>query len=342
MMDRSGSAGPRRRAHHLPALRSLGQRAAGPAAHAPRGPARSPARRGQAHHPPDVAGARVSDRGGRPAEPVLRRRLRLRQIAGGDDDRRWPRPEDVRTAAADGGVDGTRTRSITRRTSPGCSSSRTKSDSRATRLPNARGAPSRPGAGRPSWPASLRCRRCGRMRQVTYGGRGIPQPRYTCRTGNAMHGSPTPCISAGARRPDAAIAKEILLAVQPVAVEAAFVAERDAAQQVDERRQALELARQHAEYEVKPAIRRYEAADPQTNELVVAELEARWNAALLRLRECEERLAASAGPPAPKVTRESLLTLADDLEAAWHAPTTDRRTRQVSSGAHRGNRRGRR
>jgi hypothetical protein len=90
----------------------------------------------------------------------------------------------------------------------------------------------------------------------------------------------------------------------------------------------LELARQQAEYEVKFATRRYEAADPD-NRLVVAELEARWNAALLRLRECEERLAASAGePPAPKVTRESLLTLADDLEAAWHAPTTDRRTRQ--------------
>ena len=172
----------------------------------------------------------------------------------------------------------------------------------------------------------LRCRRCGRMLQVTYGGRGIRQPRYTCRTGHAMHGV-APCITAGARRPDNAIAKEILLAVQPAAVEAAFMAERDAAQQVDERQRALELERQHAAYEVTLAARRYEAVDPD-NRLVAAELEARWNAALQRVRVCEERLAARAEPIAPSVTRESLLTLADDLEAAWHAPTTDMRTKQ--------------
>ncbi len=172
----------------------------------------------------------------------------------------------------------------------------------------------------------LRCRRCGRMLQVTYGGRGIPQPRYTGRTGRAMHGL-APCITAGARRPDAAIAREILLAVRPVAVEAALVAEQHAVQQVDERRRALALERQQAEYEVKLATRRYEAADPD-NRLVVAELEARWNAALARLRDCEARLAARAEPPAPRVTREALRTLAEDLEAAWDAPTTDRRTRQ--------------
>src|SRR3990172_388182 len=99
------------------------------------------------------------------------------------------------------------------------------------------------------------------------------------------------------------------------------------ARRVGERQRALELERQNAAYEVTLAARRYEAVDPD-NRLVAAELEARWNAALQRLRACEERLAARAEPIAPSVTRESLLTLADDLEAAWHAPTTDMRTKQ--------------
>jgi DNA invertase Pin-like site-specific DNA recombinase len=172
----------------------------------------------------------------------------------------------------------------------------------------------------------LRCQRCGRMLQVTYGGRGIPQPRYTCRTGNAMHGL-APCITFGARRPDDAIAREILLAVQPVAVEAAIVAERDAALQNDECRRALALERQQAEYEVKLAARRYEAVDPD-NRLVAAELEARWNATMARLRDCDARLTTSAEQKPPAVTQEALQMLATDLQAAWSAPGTEMRTKQ--------------
>jgi len=173
----------------------------------------------------------------------------------------------------------------------------------------------------------LRCRRCGRMLQVTYGGgRCVPQPRYTCRVGHAMHGLGR-CITAGARRPDAAIAHQILLAVQPVAVEAALVAEAEVSQQADERRRALELECQQANYEVTLAARRYEAVDPD-NRLVAAELEARWNAALTRLRECQARLAERREARGPSVPREALLTLAVDLDAAWHAPTTDMRTKQ--------------
>jgi len=180
--------------------------------------------------------------------------------------------------------------------------------------------------GRALMAGMLRCRRCGRMLQVTYGGRGVPQPRYTCRTGNAMHGL-TPCITFGARRPDDTLAKEILLAVQPVAVEAAIMAERDVAQQSDERRRALELERQQAEYEAKLATRRYESVDPD-NRLVAAELEARWNAALARLRDCEARLATTTEQRPSGVTKEALLTLASDLQAAWDAPATEMRTKQ--------------
>lgn len=172
----------------------------------------------------------------------------------------------------------------------------------------------------------VRCRRCGRMLHVSYGGRGISQPRYACRTGAAMHGVAL-CISFGAARPDAAVAREILLAVQPAGVEAALVAAADATRQLDERSRALELERQQAEYEVKLAARRYECVDPDKR-LVAAELEARWNAALTKLRECEARLATEARSLPTPASRETFLTLGQDLEAAWGAPGTQMRTKQ--------------
>ena len=170
----------------------------------------------------------------------------------------------------------------------------------------------------------LRCRRCGRMLQVSYGGCGAR--RYSCRGGRVMQGL-DPCITFGAHRPDSAIAREILLAVRPLAIEAALVAEREAVQQVDERRRARELERQQAEYEAQLAERRYHAVDPD-NRLVAAELEAKWNAALSRLRECEARAVAQQGALAPTPDRDALLGLADDLDSAWNASSTDQRTKQ--------------
>jgi len=171
----------------------------------------------------------------------------------------------------------------------------------------------------------LRCRRCGRMLQVTYSGRHH-KPRYSCRRGRQMHGV-DPCIAFGARRPDMVIGEEILLVVEPLAVEAALMAERDANTQADERHRALELERQQAEYEVKLAARRYEKVDPD-NRLVAAELEARWNAALSHLHECESRILTNSQPKPSAVDRDSLLELSEDLRAVWTSPVANMRTKQ--------------
>lgn len=172
----------------------------------------------------------------------------------------------------------------------------------------------------------LRCRRCGRMLQVTYSGAGAGLPRYTCKLGNTMHGL-APCINFGATRPDAAVARVLLDVVQPLAIEAAMMAEEQASLRENERRQALELERQQAEYEVRRAQHRYESVDAD-NRLVAAELEARWNAALAHLRDCEARLAAMQSQPTTAPPRERLLALAADLEAAWNSATTAMRTKQ--------------
>lgn len=172
----------------------------------------------------------------------------------------------------------------------------------------------------------LRCRRCGRMLAIAYGGRGQGYPRYKCRERHGAHGR-IPCLRFSAHRPDQAVAQQILVAVGPLAVEAAAVAEQRVLDRKEERRQALSLEHQQAEYEVRLATRRYEAVDPD-NRLVAAELEARWNAALQRLRECEERIVASQMLPSPDINLEELRALALNLEAAWKAPATPMRVKQ--------------
>ena len=188
------------------------------------------------------------------------------------------------------------------------------------------GGPKSSRGGRALMAGLLRCRRCGRMLSVVYTGRDS-KPRYTCQNGRRMNGTKA-CIQFGARRADLAVGAEILLVVEPLAVEAALMAERDAGAHLDERTRALDLERQQAEYEVRLAARRYEKVDPD-NRLVAAELEGRWNTAMTRLQECEAKLLANATPTSrASVDRESLLDLAKDLDAVWKSPSADMRTKQ--------------
>ncbi|MCP4741750.1 MAG: recombinase family protein [Actinomycetales bacterium] len=170
----------------------------------------------------------------------------------------------------------------------------------------------------------LRCRRCGRMLSVAYSGRALI--RYACRQGHTMHGT-APCISFGAARPEAAFVAKLAEVLQPVAVEAALMASELADEAEDARHRGLELELQQAKYTAQLAKRRYESVDPD-NRLVASELEARWNAALAGVRECETRIADLRSSPAPTVSREDLVDLATDLRAIWNAPGTDMRTKQ--------------
>jgi excisionase family DNA binding protein len=174
----------------------------------------------------------------------------------------------------------------------------------------------------------LRCRRCGRMLHVEYTGRNPHQPRYHCRGAQLSHGEDW-CISFGGWRPDQAVAQEVIEAVGGNAVEAALEAAEQMRQQGEARRRAAEMELEQAQYEARLAERRYEAVDPEQR-LVAAELEARWNAALQKVREVEKKLQmlttdpqAIAIPP-----KEVLLSLAQELPAVWNAPSTDMRLKQ--------------
>ena len=166
----------------------------------------------------------------------------------------------------------------------------------------------------------LRCRRCGRMLQVHYGHRSI---RYRCMSGNIKQGLPM-CIAFGQVRVDRAVSREVLQAIQPLAIEAALEAADQVQRGQHEGTRALQLELEQARYEARLAARRYEAIDPE-NRLVAGELESRWNRALLRVRELENRVsqAEQKSASAPVVSREDLLALAEDLPSVWESPSSD-------------------
>ena len=91
---------------------------------------------------------------------------------------------------------------------------------------------------------------------------------------------------------DAAFARELIRAVEPMAIEAAQLAEQRKMERQAEHHRLLELELQQARYEASLAERRYAACDPD-NRLTAATLEKNWEKALGRVRDCEARLDAT-------------------------------------------------
>jgi DNA invertase Pin-like site-specific DNA recombinase len=174
----------------------------------------------------------------------------------------------------------------------------------------------------------LRCRRCGRKLVVCYTGNAHNVLRYICVRGARDNGEPR-CISFGGLVVDDAIAKELLRVVQPAAIEAAVVASETAAHQQDEVLDAWMRELEAGRYAARRAQRQYDATDPD-NRLVADELERRWNQALQRVHEIEDRIEQHVHGRRDVVvpTREAFDNLAADLEAVWTNPHTDVRLKK--------------
>lgn len=169
----------------------------------------------------------------------------------------------------------------------------------------------------------LRCRRCGRMLYVTYSGRQSMVLRYQCKGAHLRDGGDR-CISFSGVRVDQAVAEEVLRAIGGNAVEAAVEAAEKMRRHAEEQRRSMELELEQGRYQAKLSARRYQAVDPD-NRLVAAELEARWNAALKKAQELEDRLRAfDVGTKMPAIPdKEILLSLAQNLPAVWNSPGTE-------------------
>lgn len=169
------------------------------------------------------------------------------------------------------------------------------------------------------------CGRCGRRLSVAYTGNPQSRPVYRCDKPNLMMGLPR-CMTFGGPRVDAAVGRELLRAVEPMAVEAAFKAERMSREQKQDQQHVLDLEIQQARYEASLAERRYAACDPD-NRLIAAQLEKNWEAALRRVNDLEARHPGDKQSNI-EVDPGAFANLAENLAAVWNAPGVTMRARQ--------------
>jgi DNA invertase Pin-like site-specific DNA recombinase len=172
----------------------------------------------------------------------------------------------------------------------------------------------------------LRCGHCGRKLHVHYSGK---IGRYNCYGARMNHGTAR-CISVGSRSTDAAVAQEVVRALQPFGIAAAVKALETETHESSATQRQLELALRQARYEAAHARRQYDAVDP-ANRLVAGELERRWNEALAAVHRIEGEIAAVAArkpPPLGEQERQQLIALGADLARAWSHPAATAATRK--------------
>jgi excisionase family DNA binding protein len=173
----------------------------------------------------------------------------------------------------------------------------------------------------------LRCGHCGRRLKVLHHARR--DTRYICNA-EMDYASDKKCVGFSNMRIDAAVSAEVLGAISPLAIDAAYQLIADRGRAGTERLRQSELALQQARYEETHARRQYDAIDPD-NRLVAGELERRWNdrlAAVARLEEQIRNLHNEQPRALHDDERATLLALADDLPQVWNHPTASNETRK--------------
>lgn len=166
------------------------------------------------------------------------------------------------------------------------------------------------------------CGRCGHKMYVRYKGGG----EYVCNHLRTHSGLPT-CQHVRATAVDAAVADTFLTALAPAELDALSRARR-AQDQVDAVMRAnAEREVERTRYAAALAQRQFNRVDPD-NRLVAAELERRWESALMEVRAAEAALAEqSAQQPNAHVTMGKAFTgkvvaLAGRLPQIWANPDT--------------------
>lgn len=174
----------------------------------------------------------------------------------------------------------------------------------------------------------LRCGRCGRRMPVRYSG---PKGRhwYGCTRGVSDYAEPL-CQSLAGPPLDELVARQLLAAVEPEALEASLAAVADLERERAELARQWQLRRERARYEAERAHRQDQACEPE-DRLVGRELERRWEEALRQQRELEEgfeRWQRSVPCRLSAADQGAIRALADDLPGVWSAETTTPADRQ--------------
>jgi hypothetical protein len=168
----------------------------------------------------------------------------------------------------------------------------------------------------------LVCSRCRQRLLVCYSGRAS-RLRYQCSRAASDYAAPL-CQGLAGRPLDELVASQVLVALEPAALELSLAAADDLEQ---ERARLHRLRQQEVEracYEAQRARRQYDAVEPE-NRLVARELERRWQEALKEQRRLQEeygRFCRTQPAVLSAAEREQIRSLAGNLPALWQAPST--------------------
>lgn len=185
-------------------------------------------------------------------------------------------------------------------------------------LRETRGAPRR---GEALLPGLVVCGKCGHHMTTSY--KTDKRPSYYC--GEYWRQAlDEPCGRITAATLDDLVAREVLRALEPAALELSLRAidnvEQERKRLHSQWRKSLERARQDAER----AERQYRTVEPE-NRLVARTLEARWEEALKKQRQVEEeydRFLARQPAVLSDEERQRISSLSDSISALWHASET--------------------
>jgi excisionase family DNA binding protein len=175
----------------------------------------------------------------------------------------------------------------------------------------------------------IRCGQCGRRMSVGYHNNGH-EARYLCWQLATTFGGPR-CQSVSAQPVDGFVAKLILAALAPSAIEVSLQLAEDIELERTARQRHWAQRLERARYEITLARRRYEAVDAE-NRLVARTLERDWETALAAeqaLQAEHERELARQPARLQAEEMEAIRHLAEDVPALWHAPTTTAADRQM-------------
>ena len=174
----------------------------------------------------------------------------------------------------------------------------------------------------------LTCGRCGQRLMVAYSGRAN-RLRYSCARATIEYAGPL-CQGLAGTPLDELVARQVLAALQPAALELSLAAADDLQQERARLHRVRQQELERGRYEAERARRQYDACEPE-NRLVARELERRWEEALKEQRRLEEehaRFCRSQPEGVSAAEREQIRSLALDLPALWQASETTAADRQ--------------
>ena len=176
-------------------------------------------------------------------------------------------------------------------------------------------------------PGLVVCGRCGHRLSTRY--KRDKRPSYYC--GDYWRlALEEPCGHIAAATLDELVAREVLRALEPAALELSLRAIEDVERERQRLHDQWRLKLERSRHEADRAERQYSAVEPE-NRLVARTLEARWEEALKQQRQVEEdyhRFLAKLPAALSAADRERIRDLSQSVAALWHAAGTSAQDRK--------------